>query len=450
MISPTTSRARCCADAAPPERPRPVHGEPTRAADPRGAVRGGVADEGSADQRHPLLSRSRRVHVLEERVIPRLFEVKRADDQIRVWVPACATGEEAYSVAMLLAEYAEGVNERPHIQVFATDLDEQAIAMARDGHYSEAAVMDMPEKRLERFFHKESTGYQIRRELRETDAVRPSQRHQGSAVLTSRSDLVPESADLSESHRQERILETFHFALRPSALLMLGPSESPDGSADLFAAVDERGASLPKPPGRAPAGAARRADPCRADPTPAPRAPSDRAIRADRRPSPPARGIRAAVAGRHRGHAIVHMSAAGRQISSDRGRRAIARSDETDPSGTARRAADGTVSGAKNRTAVEISNVVVTLDGESSRVDLIVRPVLREDDPARGFFLVLFADSDSQDDEGRTIRPIDPPEPLAQQLEEELTRVKTQLRTTIEQYEAQVEEAQAPPRNTRR
>ena len=99
---------------------------------------------------------------------------------------------------------------------------------------------------------------------------------------------------------------------------------------------------------------------------------------------------------------------------------------------------------AKNRTAVEISNVAVVLDGESSRVNLIVRPVLREDDPARGFFLVLFADQrfTGRCSSGRSGRSTTP-EPIAQQLEEELTRVKTQLRTTIEQYEAQVEEAQA-------
>ena len=105
--------------------------------------------------------------VLERRVIPRLFEDKRLDDQIRIWVPGCATGEEAYSIGMLLAEHSDGMIDAPHVQVFATDLDEEAIAVAREGFYTQADIVDVPEKRLDRFFHKEGSGYRIRRELRE-------------------------------------------------------------------------------------------------------------------------------------------------------------------------------------------------------------------------------------------------------------------------------------------
>ena len=75
---------------------------------------------------------------LEQRIVPRLFVNKATTDQVRVWVPGCATGEEAYSIAMLLAEYAAMSVDQPAIQVFATDLDERAIATARDGLYSEA------------------------------------------------------------------------------------------------------------------------------------------------------------------------------------------------------------------------------------------------------------------------------------------------------------------------
>ena len=100
---------------------------------------------------------------LELRVIPRLFATKHEQDHVRVWVAGCATGEEAYSIAMLLSEDGETTPERPNIQVFGTDLDEQAIATAREGFYSDAEVADVSEARLRGFFHREPGGYRVRR-----------------------------------------------------------------------------------------------------------------------------------------------------------------------------------------------------------------------------------------------------------------------------------------------
>src|SRR6185503_11126061 len=102
-----------------------------------------------------------------ERIIPRIFQNKGSADQVRVWVPGCATGEEAYSVAMLLAEAAAGMNEPPVIQLFATDLDLRAITNARQGLYSTAEVADVSPARLQRFFVRDPSGYRIRRDLRE-------------------------------------------------------------------------------------------------------------------------------------------------------------------------------------------------------------------------------------------------------------------------------------------
>src|SRR5262245_26602837 len=176
--------------------------------------------------------------ILEQRVMPRLFDNKNPDDQVRVWVPGCATGEEAYSIGMLLSEYSGGMIEPPHIQVFATDLDEDPIATAREGFYTDADVVDVPEKRLERFFHHEGTGYRIRRELREM--ILFAHHNVIKDPPFSHLDLISCRNLLIYLNRtaQERILETFHFALRPGALMMLGPSESPDGASDLFASFD--------------------------------------------------------------------------------------------------------------------------------------------------------------------------------------------------------------------
>jgi two-component system, chemotaxis family, CheB/CheR fusion protein len=87
---------------------------------------------------------------LEKDVIPRLFEGKEAGDQIRVWVLGCATGEEAYSIAMLLREHMAGIDVVPHIQIFATDIDTRSLAQARVGRYAASAVKDVTPERLAR------------------------------------------------------------------------------------------------------------------------------------------------------------------------------------------------------------------------------------------------------------------------------------------------------------
>jgi two-component system, chemotaxis family, CheB/CheR fusion protein len=104
---------------------------------------------------------------LELQVIPQLFHGKFSDRAIRVWVPGCATGEEAYSVAMLLLEQASRHDIRPTIQVFGSDIDAKALAMAREGQYPAAIEADIGEERLRRFFVKEADHYRVRQELRD-------------------------------------------------------------------------------------------------------------------------------------------------------------------------------------------------------------------------------------------------------------------------------------------
>ncbi|HEU4555442.1 MAG TPA: chemotaxis protein CheB, partial [Chitinophaga sp.] len=104
---------------------------------------------------------------LENDVLPRLMADKRAEDQLRIWVAGCATGEEAYSLAMLCAEKTLGVIDAPKVQIFATDIDEGAIAHAREGFYSISDTADVAPERLRRFFMREGDGYRVRREIRE-------------------------------------------------------------------------------------------------------------------------------------------------------------------------------------------------------------------------------------------------------------------------------------------
>jgi two-component system CheB/CheR fusion protein len=382
--------------------------------------------------------------VLEQRVVPRLFENKGLEDQIRVWVPGCATGEEAYSIGMLLSEYGNGMIEPPHIQVFATDLDEDAIGTAREGYYTEADVVDVPEKHLERFFHREGNGYRVRRELREMTLF--AHHNVIKDPPFSHLDLISCRDLLIYLNRtaQERILETFHFALRPSGLLMLGPSESPDGCTDLFAPFDRTAhlyesrtvtsrLVLPETPRVTPARPAR---PQEIQPVER-FAPLDAHHRLLEEYAPPSLIV-------SEDNAIVHMSPRAvnyLQMSAGEPSRDVLKLVRPELRVELRTAL---FQAAKERTSIEARNIPLSTDGANRRVDVVVRPVLRDDDPARGFFLILFADHDGADGPERDVRPLDTtPEPITRQLEEELARVKAQLRTTIEQYEAQVEEAQA-------
>ncbi len=104
---------------------------------------------------------------LEQEVVPKLFEGKEAAEQVRVWVTGCATGEEAYSLAILLSEYAERLDHPPGVQVFATDLDDESIAQAREGLFPETISADVKPERLKRFFVLEDQRYRIKKRIRE-------------------------------------------------------------------------------------------------------------------------------------------------------------------------------------------------------------------------------------------------------------------------------------------
>jgi two-component system CheB/CheR fusion protein len=176
-----------------------------------------------------------------EAELPRLFAGKKADEQVRAWVAGCATGEEAYSITMLLAEQAARLPAPPSIQVFATDLDEAALRMAREGLYPETIAADVSEERLRRFFIKDHSRYRVSRALREM--VLFAVHNLLKEVPFSHLDLVSCRNLLIYMNRtaQSRALELFYFALEPNGLLFLGSSETVDEEAGgLFRPVDKK------------------------------------------------------------------------------------------------------------------------------------------------------------------------------------------------------------------
>jgi two-component system CheB/CheR fusion protein len=165
---------------------------------------------------------------LAEEAIKPLLDQRDPESSIRVWVPGCATGEEVYSIAMLLVEQSDGRHDRPEFQIFASDLDVAALATAREGFYPQAIRADVSEARLKRFFMREGEHYRIRRELR--DLVVFAQHSLLRDPPFSHIDLISCRNLLIYLDRalQGQVSGTFHYALRPGGYLFLGSSESID------------------------------------------------------------------------------------------------------------------------------------------------------------------------------------------------------------------------------
>jgi two-component system CheB/CheR fusion protein len=174
---------------------------------------------------------------LQRIVIPQLFTADRPES-IRAWVAGCATGEEAYSVGMLLLEEASKHEQRPSIQVFGSDLDARALATAREGRYPLAIEADVNEERLRRFFARAGEFYRVRQELRDImlfaahDLLKdpPFSRVD---LISCRNVFIYLDRDL-----QEQVCGTFHYALNPGGYLVLGASESADHPPGLFRLID--------------------------------------------------------------------------------------------------------------------------------------------------------------------------------------------------------------------
>jgi two-component system CheB/CheR fusion protein len=190
--------------------------------------------------------------VLAVKVIPRLFEGKMADSTVRIWVPGCATGEEAYSLAILLREHMDTLPASPKIQVFATDIDDSAITTARLGRYPETLLDGLSEARRRRFFSISHGSYCVAKEIRElcTFSVHNLVRDppfSTMSLVSCRNLLIYMNPEL-----QARIIPVFHYSLIPGGMLLLGGSESVAQHADLFEMVDKAARIFQRREGRSP------------------------------------------------------------------------------------------------------------------------------------------------------------------------------------------------------
>ena len=176
---------------------------------------------------------------LKTTVLPSLFREASAENTIRVWVPGCATGEEAYSLGMLLLEVSNAVDRPPDLQIFATDVDETALDYGREGTYPRAIEADVSPERLERFFSSSNDQYHVRRRLRDR-------------VLFAKHDLLsdPPFSNLDlvscrnlliylNEEAQAHVFRLLRYGLQENGVIMLGRSESVARVPDLFDPIDK-------------------------------------------------------------------------------------------------------------------------------------------------------------------------------------------------------------------
>lgn len=176
---------------------------------------------------------------LRERVIVPMVAQREDESSIRCWVSACSSGEEAYSLGMLLLEAAEAVGKRFDIKIFATDMAERSLNHARAGAYPGGIESEIPPQRLERFFEKDDAFYHVKQELRELVVFAPQNILQDPPfsrldIVTCRNLLI-----YLEPELQQRVIALLHFGLREGGALFLGNSETVSGHEELFEPVDK-------------------------------------------------------------------------------------------------------------------------------------------------------------------------------------------------------------------
>jgi two-component system, chemotaxis family, CheB/CheR fusion protein len=176
---------------------------------------------------------------LEKEVVPSLFEGKSSQDILRVWSVGCATGEEAYSLAMIFIEEASRREAPPQIQIFASDLHKRSLDSAREGVFTGDIANDVSPHRLKRFFHKEDSGYRIRKEVRDVVVFAPHNLLGDPPFL--RINLISCRNLLIYLDRsvQGDAIDLFHYALAPDGYLLLGTSETLESS-ELFRIEDKK------------------------------------------------------------------------------------------------------------------------------------------------------------------------------------------------------------------
>jgi len=387
---------------------------------------------------------------LRKQAFPRLLLKRTADDPIRIWVPGCSTGEEGYSIAILLLEDLGLRAARVKIQIFGTDISERAIERARVGIYSEASVHGLSPARLKRFFVRADHGYQINKEVRDLCVFA---RHDLAGdppfskldLISCRNVLIYMGPAL-----QKRVLGVFRYALKPGGILFLGKSEAISAYSDIFAAEDHKHKLFSRKAGNAIAPSldwlsAEHED---APPTPArialPALPTDFQREAEQvllsRYIPPALVVDSDLR-------IVHFQGdTGPYLALSTGPPTFQLLKMIRPEFVVE--LRSAISKAK-REGVKASTGVLLFDhnGRSGHVRLDVEP-LRKSAPRKQDFLIVFKETPRTEDPIGDARRTGRKEPTVARLQRELTSMREYMRDLIAEHEVAQEEMKAASEET--
>ncbi|RZT42489.1 CheR family methyltransferase [Cupriavidus agavae] len=381
---------------------------------------------------------------LQSEVIPQLLDQRPASEPIRIWSAGCATGEEAYSVAMLLQDASSRSAEGVPFQVFATDIDERAITYARTGLYPESILADVEPGRARHFLVKDAAHYRVKKELREHvlfalhNLLRdpPFSRLD---MICCRNLLIYLDRDA-----QHDVLRTFHFALRPGGFLFLGSSEAADSVGGLFTVVDKKARiyranvavrSDAPVPMTATMQSARLPLTVMTQPGRRKFSFGDLHQRVVEQYAPPSVLV-------SRESDIVHLSdRAGRFLQYAGGEPshniiAAVRPELRLELRTA------IFQALQANHSVEARRVQLTREGRRFFVNMIARPV-HDAEANADFVLILFDEVEDSMSADADVQQKPMPDPVVRQLERELQRTKEQLQATIEQSETSTEELKA-------
>jgi two-component system, chemotaxis family, CheB/CheR fusion protein len=386
---------------------------------------------------------------LRDKAIPHLFENRSPDNPVRIWVPGCATGEEAYSIAILCQDAVRFTGRNHTIQIFATDIDSDAIETARVGLYPDSISVDVPPEYLERFFKREDSSFRINKEIR--DRIVFSLQNVISDPPFSKIDLLSCRNLLIYlgSELQKKVLPLFHYSLKKDGFLFLGSSETIGEFSDYFAVLDRKW-KLYK---RKDTGLARGQVLDFHSPTE-----TDRRVDAQiARHGAPPRGTNyrevaekvllesygpTGVVINEKSEVLYIHGRAGKYLEPPSGEftgniMAMAREGlKLDLATSIRKAL-------AQKTEIRTEHVLVKTNGDYQLINLVVKP-LSQPASLEGTLMVIFEDLPS--DEGSHAKPEsqggmdDEPDPRVQQLEQELRSTKEYLQSTIEEQETTNEE----------
>lgn len=382
---------------------------------------------------------------LEQEVLPMLLKARKKEEPLRIWIPGCATGEEAYTIAILCAEKTADIKDLPKIQIFATDIDTAAISAAREGLYTAGELSNVSPERVRRFFTREESMFRIRREIRET--IMFANHNFLKDPPFSHLDLVSCRNVLIylDQVAKDRVIHTFHFALNPGGFLLLGSSESVDPASGLFSIYSREhhifqsrrsgGRVYASAEPRATAGlsnmTALETGKPELDAAKEPLSMGSLHLQLLEQYAPPSLLV-------NEEHDLVHLSeTAGQYLQMSGGNitRNILRLIRPELRPELRTAL---YQATQRKTAVGTSGLEVDLGDRKEMINILVKPVVNMEN-SLPFYLIIFGIATGKEQEVARITD----EPVTKHLEDELARLKTQLRFSNEQHEFQAEELKA-------